>query len=70
MKKVTAFFAFLATCAAGPLKARSPFVVKESHHVPKEWVQREGAPKDKYLNLHIGLKQGNFQELEKTLYEG
>lgn len=67
--KVT-LLALAATAVAGPIKARSPYIVKESHYVPKDWLEVDRAPADKLINLNIGLKQGDFDKLEQSLYEG
>lgn len=55
---------------ASPVKARSPYIVKESHDVPKKWEVKGVAPSDHMLHLKIGLKQDRFEELEKHLHEG
>ncbi|KAF2192127.1 subtilisin-like protein [Zopfia rhizophila CBS 207.26] len=53
---------------AGPI-ARSPYVVKETHNPPREWTKLGRAKGDNVIQLQIGLKQGNFEELERLLYE-
>jgi tripeptidyl-peptidase-1 len=50
--------------------ARSVYTVKETHYVPQRWTQKGRAPKQQMLALQIGVKQGNFDELERNLYEG
>lgn len=60
---VTACQFWLITCAY----ARS--VVKDYHKAPRRWENVAPAPGDHVLNLRIGLVQGNFQELERQLYE-
>lgn len=50
--------------------ARSPYAVKETHFVPKEWSQQERAHGAKTIQLQIGLKQGRFDELDNHLNEG
>ena len=55
---------------ASPLKARSPYAVKDSHHVPARWYRLDRAPADHMINLQISLKQSQFSELERHLYEG
>lgn len=55
---------------ASPLQARSPYVVKDSHNAPSMWNDIGPAPSDTLINLHIGLKQSQFDELERHLYEG
>lgn len=48
----------------------STYAVKESHFVPRSWIRIGSAPSDHTINLRIGLTQGQFDELEKSLYEG
>jgi tripeptidyl-peptidase-1 len=55
---------------ASPIQARSPYVVKETHFVPKEWTKLDRAHGSKTIQLQIGLKQGQFEELDRHLYEG
>jgi tripeptidyl-peptidase-1 len=55
---------------ASPIQARSPYVVKETHFVPKEWTKLERAHGGKTIQLQIGLKQGKFEELDRHLHEG
>jgi tripeptidyl-peptidase-1 len=64
--------AILAFCdaLATPLSARSPYVVKETHYVPKEWQKQDRAHGGKTISLQIGLKQGRFEELDRHLHEG
>jgi tripeptidyl-peptidase-1 len=53
-----------------PVKSRTAYAVKEKHHVPRKWIKMGRAPADRMLNLQIGVKQGQFDELERHLYEG
>ncbi|KAE8445914.1 hypothetical protein EG329_012693 [Mollisiaceae sp. DMI_Dod_QoI] len=62
-----AVFAVIVT--ASPVRVRSPFVVKETHPVPSKWSRISAAPADHIINLQIGLKQSQFYELERHLYE-
>ncbi|KAK8079652.1 hypothetical protein PG997_007470 [Apiospora hydei] len=66
-----AFLALLAPTAvvSSPIKARTPYQVKETHHAPRGWKRVERASADQVMNIQIGLKQGNFEELERHLYE-
>lgn len=48
----------------------STYAVKESHFVPRSWSRIGAAPADHSIHLRIGLTQGRFAELEKSLYEG
>lgn len=55
---------------ASPIRARSPYSVKETHYAPREWTKLNRANGESLIELQIGLKQGNFDELERHLYEG
>ena len=57
------------TVLATPI-ARSPYVVKETHFVPKDWKKLDRAHGGKTIQLQIGLKQGRFDELDRQLHEG
>ncbi|KAI0391758.1 tripeptidyl-peptidase 1 precursor [Xylariaceae sp. FL0594] len=63
----TALFA-AAQVLASPV-ARSGYSVKDSHSVPRHWTKVRRAPADHVMQIQIGLKQSNFDELEKQLYE-
>ncbi|RFU35037.1 hypothetical protein B7463_g1305, partial [Scytalidium lignicola] len=54
---------------ATPIQARSPYDVKEVHPIPRKWTALDRAPAAHRLHMQIGLKQGNFAELERHLYE-
>ncbi|KAF4546234.1 Tripeptidyl-peptidase 1 precursor protein [Lasiodiplodia theobromae] len=54
---------------ATPIRARTPYAVKESHYVPRQWSKTGPAPESHVIHLHIGLKQSQFDELERHLYE-
>lgn len=53
-----------------PIRARTPYAVKETHNVPRKWHNRGRASGSNTIHLQIGLKQGQFDELERHLYEG
>lgn len=53
-----------------PVQSRTAYAVRETHRVPRRWQKMGRAPSDKVLNLQIGIKQGQFGELERHLYEG
>lgn len=55
---------------ASPIKVRTDYAVKELHPVPRKWVSTGRAPPNHMLHLQIGVKQGNYDELERHLYEG
>lgn len=59
-----------AAASASPLRARSNYQVKEKFHVPRSWSRVGPAPNEHVINLQIGLKQSQFDELEKHLYQG
>ena len=48
----------------------SSYKVKERHHVPRQWFEAGPAAADDIIQLQIGLKQSQFAELERHLYEG
>jgi hypothetical protein len=48
----------------------STYQLKEHHHAPRSWSRVGAAPPDHIITLRIGLTQGRFAELEKSLYEG
>ncbi|TRX95570.1 hypothetical protein FHL15_003528 [Xylaria flabelliformis] len=72
MVGATVFSAALMAAAqavfASPV-ARSGYSVKDSHNVPRDWAKVARAPAGQVMHLQIGLKQSNFAELEKQLYE-
>ena len=56
---------------ASPLHSRySEYSVKDSHQVPPGWSNIGSAPPNHVIRLQIGLKQGQFEDLERHLYEG
>ncbi|KAF2198800.1 tripeptidyl-peptidase 1 precursor [Delitschia confertaspora ATCC 74209] len=57
------------SAVAGPIKARSPYVVKETHEPPSTWTRRGRAHGGSTIRLQIGLKQANQDELVRHLYE-
>ncbi|EOA81754.1 hypothetical protein ACJQWK_10825 [Exserohilum turcicum] len=54
---------------ASPVHARSPYLVKETHYVPRQWTRLGRAHGAKTIQLQIGLKQGRFDELDRHLYQ-
>ena len=67
------FFALLATSTtilSSPVYSRTAYAVKDTHKVPSKWKKVGPAPGHKLLHLQIGLKQSQFDELERHLYEG
>lgn len=56
--------------SASPLRARSPYVVKDNHPVPSGWEIIARAPSEDLVHLQIGLKYGRFDKLERHLYQG
>ncbi|KAI1465040.1 tripeptidyl-peptidase 1 precursor [Daldinia caldariorum] len=67
-----AFSALIAAhvSLASPVSSsRTPYRVKETHHVPRDWRRVRRAPAGHIIDLQIGVKQSNFPELERHLYE-
>lgn len=55
---------------SSPLQNGARYSVKETHFVPQKW-NKIGKPAEEFrIHLNIGLKQSNFDELERHLYEG
>ena len=50
--------------------ARSEYAVKETHFVPRGWERVGEAPATQSVTLQLALKQSQFDELERNLYEG
>ncbi|KAK4999630.1 hypothetical protein LTR66_001366 [Elasticomyces elasticus] len=48
---------------------RWDYVIKDKHVVSEKWKQHRRADPDHILRMRIGLKQNNFDELERHLYE-
>jgi tripeptidyl-peptidase-1 len=63
------FLAAIATQAIATPIARSPYAVKETHYVPRDWSKLERSHGGKTIQLQIGLKQGSFDELDRHLHE-
>ena len=62
------YISFLASSAiAGPLQRR--YLVKESHPVPEDFTRESDASPGHLIRLQLGLKQSQFEELERQLYE-
>jgi tripeptidyl-peptidase-1 len=53
-----------------PIESRTAYAVKETHRAPRKWTKMGRAPVDAILNIQIGVKQSQFGELERQLYEG
>lgn len=60
----------LGICHGMSVKEDLLFRIKERGVVPTGWRSIGLAPAHHILNLRIALKQGNFEELERRLYEG
>lgn len=70
-------FSVLFTVAAAaqsvfgtPIQSRTEYAVKGKHPVPRPWKQIGRAAPTQMLHLQIGVKQSQFDELERHLYEG
>ena len=73
LKILAAFFLLVGlsgrvSCSA--VRSRSGYAVKDSHHVPRKWARIGEAPANHVIHLEIALKQSQFDELERHLYEG
>ena len=55
-------FASLADCVSHSIKERS--------QIPDGWTPVRHAPLDSVIELHVGLKQNQFEKVEQHLYEG
>jgi tripeptidyl-peptidase-1 len=55
---------------AVPTHDQRSYQIKETHIVPRKWQKIERAPSSHIIDLQIGMRQGNFEELEKRLNEG
>ncbi|KAI1102674.1 tripeptidyl-peptidase 1 precursor [Jackrogersella minutella] len=66
---ISALLAAQGAIATPFLGSRTTYRVKDVHHVPRAWKRVRRAPADHVIDLHIGVKQSNFVELEKHLYE-
>ncbi|KAI9639968.1 hypothetical protein NHQ30_011637 [Ciborinia camelliae] len=62
-------FLVVGLVSSSPIKARTPYAVKETHYPPSQWQRVGPARAGHMINLQIGLKQGQFDELERHLYE-
>ena len=65
-----ALLAASTSILSSPLRSRTEYAVKDTHKVPRNWHKAGPAPAHKLLHLQIGLKQSQFDELERHLYEG
>ena len=65
-----ALLAASTTILSSPLRLRTEYAVKDTHNVPSKWYDVGPAPAHALLHLHISLKQSQFDELERHLYEG
>lgn len=64
------FLLAAATVLGSPVRARSPYTVKDTHRVPMKWTKIGTPAPDQKVRLTIGLKQSRFDELERHLNEG
>lgn len=67
---IVAALAANAVNAAATPRARSVYQLKETHPAPRRWQKREPAPQSHVIDLQIGVRQSNYEELEKRLFEG
>ncbi|KAF8860349.1 tripeptidyl peptidase-like protein [Acephala macrosclerotiorum] len=66
---LTAFLACAGTVSGSPSERRADYAVKDRHVVPWSWTRVGPAPSQHKIQLQIGVRQGNFNELERHLYE-
>lgn len=66
---VLALAALYTPSLASIVNTKSPYAVKGSHPVPPRWERLDRAHPNTPIELRIGLKQGDFDELERQLYE-
>ncbi|TVY20310.1 Tripeptidyl-peptidase SED2 [Lachnellula arida] len=59
----------LATLCFASCAHSTPYSIKERHPVPDGWSLLRRAPRQGEIKLQIGLKQGQFHELERHLNE-
>ncbi|KAF2161434.1 hypothetical protein M409DRAFT_69783 [Zasmidium cellare ATCC 36951] len=69
MKSISFFLLNLPLVLAVPLSSRTDYAIKSSHIAPREWTKLSRADLDHLISLRIGLKQNQFDELERHLYE-
>ena len=70
MRTTALFVAALSAglCVAKPLQNRA-YAVKETHILPRDFKRESDAPASHLISLSVGLKQGDFDELERHLFE-
>jgi tripeptidyl-peptidase I len=61
---------FVTASIASDLPNRSSYAVRDSHRLPRRWARVGPAPAKHLVQLQIGLRQSNFSELQRNLYEG
>lgn len=59
-----------STAAINKRNDRANYETKEDFYVPNGWQRVAEADPNHVINLSFGLKQSNFDELERHLYEG
>ncbi|RDW57074.1 hypothetical protein BP6252_13889 [Coleophoma cylindrospora] len=69
VKTFLSLAAAVQAVGASPISSRTPYAVKETHIIPRGWSEVAEAPKGQTIHLNIGVKQGQFAELERHLYE-
>lgn len=69
MKSISLFLLNLPLALAVPLASKTDYALKSSHNAPQEWKKLGRADPDHLISLRIGLKQNQFDELERHLYE-
>lgn len=63
-------FVLIGSTTSSGLSSRSSYTVQDKHHVPSNWARVARASADYEIELHIGLRQARFDELDQRLFEG
>lgn len=61
---------FACSASGKSVRSRTPYAVKDTHTLPSKWKEIGPASGAHKMELRIGLKQDQFHELERHLYEG
>ena len=62
--------ALVIEAALGSPVRRAGYALKERSRIPRQWTESGPAPPEGRMVFSVGLKQSNFDELERQLYEG
>lgn len=75
ISRISSYILVIALFSASTILGKGPplysgYAVQDKHPVPNGWSRVGPAPAEHLIKLQIGLKQSNFNELERHLYEG